>query len=381
MPPSPGWAYLVSPGSNAGFLAFSRLQKAGVPVFRAATEISTGASQFAPGTWIVPPTRDAARVLEGVAKETGLPVGSADRAVAVDGFRLKAPTRVGLWKAANNIPAGWLMWLFERYELNHQLISSVDFDADLSDKYDVIVLPSGTSRGRIVDGLSSSRHDESWRWAYGVGEDGWEELRDWVSAGGTLVAIGSAVETARQLFDLPIEAVLPQRGGSNANDTLRASQANQTLQEAFQSPARLIDTLRTRVVDPTSLFYCPGSLLKQEHNPRHPVAFGMPESWPVFFESDQAYRLLPSFDIRAEVVSRYPDEEEMAASGWLLGDELLRNQANVVSFEVGEGTVVTLGSQIDFRAQTRGTFKLLFNAMVQGPAERVTADELSALGP
>jgi len=46
---------------------------------------------------------------------------------------------------------------------------------------------------------------------------------------------------------------------------------------------------------------------------------------------------------------------------------------------VGEGSVVTLGSQIAFRTQTRGTFKLLFNAIFQGPAETVNAAELSRL--
>jgi hypothetical protein len=135
-------------------------------------------------------------------------------------------------------------------------------------------------------------------------------------------------------------------------------------------------------VDPTSVFYCPGSLLKQEFDASHPVAFGMPSSWPVFFAFDQAYRLNPSFDdfdVRARVVSRYPDEEKQVASGWLLGDELLRNQANVVAFQVGKGTAVTLGTQVDFRTHTPSTFKLLFNAMVQGPAEKLTASELARL--
>ena len=88
--------------------------------------------------------------------------------VAVDGFKLKSPTRVGLWRAANNMPGGWMMWLFEQYELNYAVISSLDFEGALSDKYDVIVLPSGTTRSRIIAGLDPDRHDESWRWAHGV---------------------------------------------------------------------------------------------------------------------------------------------------------------------------------------------------------------------
>ena len=167
--------------------------------------------------------------------------------------------------------------------------------------------------------------------------------------------------------------------GGRRPTRITVGEAERRLRDVFRSPAQLSRTLRNRVVDPTSLFYSPGTLLKQEYNPRHPVGYGMPETWPVFFRFDQAYQLLPSFDIPAEVVSRYPDDDDMVASGWLLGDEFLRERANVVAFEVGRGTAVTMGSQIAFRTQTRATFKLLFNAIFHGPSEPVTAEELATL--
>ena len=377
MPEAPDWAYVVGPGSNAGFLAAARLQRAGVPLYRAAEGFRSGGREHAPGAWLVPPSTEAASILEAVSRETGLEVHAADAAPPVPGFRLRSPTRVGLWRAANNMPGGWMRWLFEQYELGHVEVSSLDFEGDLWDRYDVIVLPSGTTRRSIVAGLDPERHDESWRWAFGVGNAGWRKLARWVRDGGTLVALGSAVGAARALLDLPIEPVLPTgpRPAAAAGD----DDARRALRDAFQSPAQLLGTLRDRVVEPTSLFYSPGTLLKQEFDPQHPVAFGMPERWPVFFRFDQAYRLTPSFDIRAETVSRYPDETDMVASGWLLGDELLRNRANVVAFDVGAGKVVTMGSQIAFRTQTRGTFKLLFNAIYHGPAEPVGPSELARL--
>jgi hypothetical protein len=291
-----------------------------------------------------------------------------------------APTRIGLWRGANNMPGGWLKWLFERYGFDHAVVGSTDFEADLSRRHDVIVLPSGITRERIVKGLDPSRHGPEWRWAFGVGEAGWAKLRDWVRAGGTLVAVGGAVETARELLDLPIEKALPESRRRRVEAAPAGQGGESRLRQAFQSPARLLSTLADSVVEPESLFYCPGSLLANEFDPTHPVAFGMPERWPVFFETDQAWRLSSGFGIPARVAARYPASGNLLESGWLLGESYLRGQANVVSFEVGRGQAVVLASQVDYRTQTRGTFKLLFNAIFQGTASPASAAELARLG-
>ena len=285
LPPRPDWAYSMSPASNAAFVAANALQAAGVQLFRTASAADRpGGGSLEPGTWIVPPSADAERILERVAGETGLVVSAAAEPPPVDAFRLKTPTRVGLWRIPNNMPAGWLMWVLEHYGVDHRVVESTDFQGDLSDLYDVIVLPAGTSRTRMLNGLSPRRHDRSWQWAYGIGERGWRKLRQWVLDGGTLVALGSASETARALLDLPIEPVLPRRGGrvyftAGAPDGTAGGDTD-------PGAASVRD-----ISDPTTVFYCPGSLLKQEHNPNHPVGFGMPAEWPVFFRRDQAYRL------------------------------------------------------------------------------------------
>ena len=385
LPATPKWAYLIEPESNGGFIAVAKLQAARVPVLRAAAAFDGRGRSFAPGTWIVPVTPAATRVLQDVMPTAGIRVHAADTPVATDAYRLKPATRIGLWRAPNNMPAGWTKWVFEQYGFNHREVVADDFAGELSSRYDTIVLPDGTSRNTIVQGLDPKRNDKEWAWAYGVGDAGWKKLAEWVRAGGTLVAVGSAVETARDLLDLPIERVLPVaarggRGRGAAPPAGRAEDATRALRDAFSSPAQLDAVLRERVIDPTSLFYCPGSLLQNEFNPAHPVAFGMPSVWPVFFESDQAYRLKPDFALQGEVVARYPKEGAILQSGWLLGEDLLRDQANVVAVRVGKGYVVTMGTQVDFRAQPRATFKLLFNAMFHGPSTRVPAAEIGRLG-
>ena len=124
-----------------------------------------------------------------------------------------------------------------------------------------------------------------------------------------------------------------------------------------------MQTLRDRVTDPQSLFYCPGSLLNNEFDPNNPIAWGMPASWPVFFDDDQAYRLRPGFGVDARVVSRYP-RENVLASGWLLGEQVIARKAAAVVIKQGKGRVVLIGFRPQNRAQTHGTFKMVFNALM-----------------
>jgi hypothetical protein len=440
VPASAQWAYVFGPESNAGFVAAAKLQTAHVPLFRTASATTSGGRTWAPGTWIVPPTPQARQVLVDVARDTGLAVASVDRPFDTAAFALKPETRIGLWRGAGNSSGGWLKWLFEQYGLNHDVVKADDFKGELSARYDAIVLPDGTSRNTIVNGLNVERYGPDWAWAAGVGEAGWGKLAEWVENGGTLVAIGSAVETTRQLFDLPIASALPQGGGrgggrggaafggrgavvgeggapaaagnagrqggagvaggrgrgagpgaagvgggragaagAGARGGPAPADASAVLREAFSSPASLASTLTDRVIEPRNLFYCPGALLENEFDTAHPVGFGLPASWPIFFESNQAYRLLPSFTLRPEVVARYPGQGEILRSGWLLGDQYLRNAANVIAFRVGKGYVVTIASEATFRAQPEATFKLVFNSIFHGPSTAVSAADLRTL--
>ena len=387
----PKGAYVIGPESYGTFKMIAQLQKANVPVYRASKsfDASTGSAQvrYAPGAWVIPSTAAAQPIVEKFGKELGITVNGVDAPPAVDGERLKPNTRVGLYRAAGNMPAGWQMWMLEQYGINHEVMKSQDFAGDLNAKYDVIMLPSGTTKARMLNGLNAKTNDPAeWAWAFGIGEAGWAHLKKFVENGGTLLAIGSAVETARDLLDLPIERALPQatRGfgaqqTANANATRANTNADAELKDAFTSPAKLMQTLRDKVAEPDSLFYCPGSLLNNEFDPTNPIAWGMPASWPVFFDDDQAYRLRPGFGIETTVVSRYP-RENVLASGWLLGEEYLKDQANILSFKVGKGTVVTYGSQIDFRAQPRATWKLIFNGIFHGPATPVAAAQMGRAG-
>jgi hypothetical protein len=169
-------------------------------------------------------------------------------------------------------------------------------------------------------------------------EKGWKKLQQFVKQGGTLLAIGSSAATAKELLDLPIEPALPTD---------------------------------------RSVFATGGSLLNHEFDTSDMVAWGMPEEWPVWLYNTQAWKPTGK---KADVVSTYP-ESDVLASGYLKGEDHIKGTANVVSFDIGKGKVVTYGSEITFRSLPRSSFNLLYNAVYGGPAAEVNKTQLKKLKP
>ena len=50
--------------------------------------------------------------------------------------------------------------------------------------------------------------------------------------------------------------------------------------------------------------------------------------------------------------------------GWLVGEETIAKKPAMVVAKLGEGSVVLVGFRTQHRAQTYGTFKLLFNSLM-----------------
>lgn len=337
--PAEGGAYVLGPESYGVYRIVTRLQQQGIPTFRSATQFTDGGKTYPAGTFIIPPTTAAHQVLKNQSKATGIPVFTISDVPAIDGVQLKPGTRIGLMKPPNNMPSGWLNWMFDQYKVNYKIVKSNDYK-NLTGKFDAIVLPEGVSRGKIVDGLNAANYPKDWSWAYGVGEDGWNQLHDFVTGGGTLVSFGSGTTTAQQLLDLPLESVLPSS---------------------------------------SSVFYSPGSLLSQEIDANDPAAWGMQADNPVWFEGDRAYRVTDPTKYPFHVVSKFPDSGEQLQSGWLIGGEYLNGAVNGVSWQVGKGSVVTFGNQAAFRTWNRGEQKMVFNALFNGPSQKLTPEQFAAL--
>ncbi len=97
----------------------------------------------------------------------------------------------------------------------------------------------------------------------------------------------------------------------------------------------------------------------------HPLAYGMPDDGLVLFRSSPAFEIIPGrHNEDYETVVRYKPEN-LLKSGWLDGEERIAKRSAMISTDYGEGRIVLIGFRTQHRNQTDGTFKLLFNCIIE----------------
>ena len=112
-------------------------------------------------------------------------------------------------------------------------------------------------------------------------------------------------------------------------------------------------------------FFYSASLVNIDVDINSPLGWGMRPEATGFFGGGRAYE--PSdwgaASDRVNVVANYTADGRVLASGLMVGDEHMAGKGAVLEVSMGEGRIVLYGFRVQHRAQTRGTFKLLFNAL------------------
>jgi hypothetical protein len=371
--------YLISHEIDNSFILVNRLLKAGGEVYWLKQEQTIDGKSIGTGAIWVPAFLAVRPVLDRAAKELGIPVHALTNAPAGDALRLK-PVRIGLYDSyGGNLPSGWTRWLFEQYEMPFQVVYPATLDSgDLKSKFDVLVFVAGTlgggrsgrgGRGGAVpaggDAAASAARDEAGepptyagrgRGRGGRGYAGAPEeyramlgrisrettipqLKRFVEQGGTIVAIGSSTNAAITAFGLPVNNYLTEMGADGHERNL-----------------------------PADKFYIPGSLLKMNVDNTNPLAFGMTKQVDVFFDNSPVFKLAPTVELQHTTPVGWFSGRQVLDSGWAWGQQYLDGGTAVAEATVGEGKVVLLGPEVNFRDQAHGTYKLLFNSLYYGNA-------------
>jgi hypothetical protein len=312
----PKYAFALDPRVNDSATAVNGLLAAGQTVRRAASPVRTRAGELPPGAFLLDPS--AAGPVTQWATRLGLKVAAVD-AEPAKVAALKEP-RVGLYKAVGgNADEGWTRYVLERFGFGYTSLLDAEIrKGDLHARYDVIVLPDAGYTS-MRDGKKAGSYPEEL--TGGMTEAGVDNLRKFVEDGGTLVTLNQASQLPIKGFKLPITDVT----------------------EGVSS----------------SKYYVPGSILKATTDTTDPLAYGLPEDFSAFASSS------PAFTVSGDgvrTVAAYPTSG-LLKSGWLLGEDVIAGRANVLDAKVGKGDVAILGFKPQHRAQSHGTYKLLFNAL------------------
>jgi hypothetical protein len=370
--------FLLDVRTNDSFRAVNRLLAAGQEVRRLRAPYKAGEWEFGPGSFYIPSTSATSPLLERIAFDLGLSFVGCQVFSDSETLKIK-PVRVGLWdRYGGSMPSGWTRWLLERFEFPFQVVFAPELDkGNLREKFDVLIfvdgaIPAPTSaNGRRqeraapaggdqppTEDRAAAASEQNISVEY-LGRRGTitqsktvPQLKQFLESGGTILAIGTSTNLAQHL-GLPLENHLVATDKNGKEQPLAREK-----------------------------FYVPGSLLKARVDSTHPLAWGMSETADVMFSASPTYRLKSETakaedgsqesDGTSETIHKVAwfDNDSPLRSGWAWGQEHLSGGIAIAEADVGSGRLALFGPQILFRAQPHGTFKFLFNGIIQAGVEK-----------
>ena len=341
--------------------------------------------------------------LRRVANELGIQVYAVTDTPAVKTHPVRAPRIAIMHTWLNTQDEGWYRVGFDHLQVPYSYISTQDVsrDPNLKSKYDVILFaPVGRGGQQIINGLPMYGNPLPWKKSQitpnlgsidetddmrpGLGWNGLQNLQKFVREGGLFITVDDTAEFAINYgFTAGVTA--------NRSQRLRAVGA----------------ILRTKMVDAASpiaygygdslAMYCFNGAIYNLNNgvggrgPRNQqratgrgtpddpdVPQGRPfaelpeppprvEPWeapPVMEEQlRNAVGSIPP-DQRPRVVLRYADSRDLFVSGLLDGGDEIAQRAAIIDVPSGNGHVLLFSTNPFWRGQTKGSYFLVFNAIL-----------------
>jgi hypothetical protein len=357
--------------------------------------------KFNRGSFIV---RKVSRAdLERAATELGFQAYAVTDAPQVKTHAVKA-ARVAVmhtWVDTQN--EGWWRLAFDKLQVPYAYISTQDVakDADLRAKYDVIVFaPVGVDAASIINGLPMYGNALPWKTTSltpnigkidstddmrpGLGWSGLQNLQKFVQSGGVFLTVMDTSELAVNYTFVPGVSIVRAQKLRAIGDILKMKTVDAASPIAYgygdslsmyssngpifnlsnivggsrsSSRAQRV-TGRGTPDDPDTVQGRPPAEI-----PEPPKA----ELWEALPLTDEQRRnnvgLIPP-DQRPRVVLRYADSGDLFVSGLLDGGDEIAQHAAVIDSPLGRGHVVLFSTNPFWRGQTKGSYFLVFNAIL-----------------
>ena len=343
--------FILSHQVNDAFVAVNRLLKVNEEVYWLRDQPEAGGAHGA-GAMFIPARASTLPMLRDMSAELGLTFNGVGNRPAGEAFKLR-PVRIGLWdRYGGSMPSGWIRWLFEQFEFPFEVVYPQTLDAgSLASRFDVLVFVDGAIPDRDTE--EQGQRGGSSRTPENTPEEfhGWlgrvtvaktvPQLREFLDAGGTVLAIGSSTSMGSHM-ELPISDALVEKLPGGDEQRL-----------------------------PREKYYVPGSVLRMSVDDTNPLAYGIGGEVDVFFDNSPVFRLHPDAAQNVVRAVAWFDDESPLRSGWAWGQHYLEGGVGIVDASVGEGKLFLYGPEVTFRGQPHGTFKFLFNGIYYGTAQTV----------
>lgn len=337
--------YLLSPRVNNSFIVVNDLLKSGVPVYRIPAG-STNPTDTDPGTFFIPASSKAEATLSKSASEYGVAVTGVNQR-PTNSIKI-LPARIAVWnRYGGSMPTGWMSWVMEQFHFSYEMIYAQKIDSgNLRKKYDVIIFTGGAfpAGRRNTDSVSTPARPQSYEgippqyqsWVGNLtAEKSIPQLKKFLEEGGIIITTETST-TLANILKIPVKNAMVKTNSNGQETPLSRTE-----------------------------YYIPGSILTADINTNEPANWGMSSKADFYFDGSPVFKLEPGAEIKGVKPLAWFSTETPMHSGWALGQKNLKD--GVIAFEasVGTGKLYAFGTDITFRSQPHGIFKLLFNQLYQ----------------
>ena len=346
--PEAGVGYLMPWGTNTASAVAEALRN-GIRVRAAGAEFTLGGREYAVGTAIVRTAENGADLqqrLGQIASAHGAEVIPIDDSYVEEGASLGSnsvralrPPRVLLVydSPGQTNSVGFARYVLEqRYAQPTVAVRASSLGrANLAD-YDVIVFPSGNYSNAVNSGMV-------------------EELRNWMSNGGTMITM--AASTAWAIRAELLSTTAERRGGRAVGDDPPSN----------ETPDQPIEYLEEIVPEDEGPESVPGAILRTLLDTEHWLASGTDGEIGVLVQGNRVFT--PMTLDNGTNVGRYGDLDNLVLSGivWDEARPQLANKAFLMYESYGSGQIVAFAEDPNYRAYTEATELLFMNAVLLGP--------------
>lgn len=247
------------------------------------------------------------------------------------------PLKIAIYQRyyTGNADEGWTRLLMDNMEYSYETVMDADiFDGKLA-SFDALILPDDDYM--MLYGMKHYKNHPKYAGMMqyvgaqppekesGLGNEGSRAIADFVNNGGRLLAFSAACGFAAKACELKV---------SNLAESL-----------------------------PQSAFNTHGSTLNIDVDTQDPICYGMPKQALALHWSGPVLQIDEKFNAGDFKIGATYAKTNVLQSGLLTGEALIASTPALVTAKRGKGEVILYSFAPQHRAQTHGTFKMVFNAL------------------